>query len=661
MSGSIDQLGNPLVPEVGVVAMVPDSWNSWWQPRHYVLSRLAQYFHVVWVNPASHWRETLRGWSNPNGADSSCPPGLFVYEPEFWLPKVYHPKRLERLTFDGRVKRARHLLTSRGCRKIILYLWRPEFAPALTSIPFDLSCYHIDDEYSFSEVEGPTDPAEMALISRVGLVLIHSPRLLERKGAINPNTAFIPNGVDFELYAKVAPEPSDLAAIPRPRIGYSGYLKKQLNWPLILDLVKRHPKWSFVFVGPISSQSEMLPMIRELSRYHNVHFMGAKSLPDLAAYPQHFDVCIMPYRVDGYTNQIYPLKLHEYLASGRPIVSAPIRSLRDFSKLATLADGPDEWSEALARALEPAAAGPDAATKRREIAREYDWGSLVGEIAYAFCDRLGTAYVKQIEKQVVPGNFINSWRPAQATHNRERCARRPGPVEGNAWMKGKVGSFLADPHFPLFLLHPIKRVSPAVARFLKYGRYNPNTENYWNKRYQSGDYQAFERERYEVLHREVARLVPSSSRVLDVGCGTGRLMEILRQAGCCCVGVDISSVAVNAVRQKGFPAFRCTLPNLPLDLGQDVFDACTIVETLEHLSNPDETLRNISRFLKKGSGFIIVCVPDDCMKPDEFDEHVIAFNAPMLKDIMAHYYVIESSFSVESSGFRYLIVKGTRL
>ena len=52
-------------------------------------------------------------------------------------------------------------------------------------------------------------------------------------------------------------------------------------------------------------------------------------------------------------------------------------------------------------------------------------------------------------------------------------------------------------------------------------------------------------------------------------------MEILREAGCNCVGVDISSVAVNAVRQKGFLAFKCKLPKLPQDLGENGFDVCT--------------------------------------------------------------------------------------
>lgn len=383
----------PFLPHVGICALVPEEWNDIWQPRHYVLTGLARYFHVAWVNPAPEWRSMFRNSrvQNANDPVADLPPGFIVYDPT-WLPTLYRPEWLGRYTFNARLGRARHLLEGRGCRKIVLYIWRPEFGPALNSMPFDLSCYHIDDEYSFSEIEVELDPAERALIANVDQVFIHSPGLMEKKGAINPHTVFVPNGVDFFAYASPAPEPRDLSVIPRPRIGYTGYIKKQLDWPLLLELAKRHREWSFVFVGPRSPHPEIVPAISELSSYPNVYFLGPKSARVLAAYPQHFDTCIMPYRVDAYTNNIYPLKLHEYLASGRPIVSAPIRSLRDFSKVIALPNGLEEWSNALARALEPAATCPEAVVARQEIAREYDWDRLVGVIAQTICERVGAEY-----------------------------------------------------------------------------------------------------------------------------------------------------------------------------------------------------------------------------------------------------------------------------
>lgn len=315
-----------------------------------------------------------------------------------WLPRFYRPKWLARYAFEARLKHAHRTLISRGCRKIILYICRPEFGPALSCFPFDLSCYHIDDDYSFSEVEVPPNPVETSLIADVSQVFIHSPGLLEKKGAINPNTTFVPNGVDFAAYANPAPEPSDLTIIPHPRILYTGYIKKQLDWPLLLDLARRHREWSFVFIGPESPHPEIRSTIQEISSYRNVYFLGTKAAWTLAAYPQHCEACIMPYRVDTYTNNIYPLKLHEYLASGRPVISVPIRTLRDFSKVVALASGVDEWSNALARALEPAAACPEAAAARQKIAREYDWNILADKIAQTLCERMGSECAYQFHQ-----------------------------------------------------------------------------------------------------------------------------------------------------------------------------------------------------------------------------------------------------------------------
>src|SRR5581483_3617193 len=279
----------------------------------------------------------------------------------------------------------------RGARNVILYLWRPEFGHALNFVPFDLSCYHIDDEYSFSETEISLDTAEKELIQKVDQVFIHSPRLMERKGSINTSTVLIPNGVDFAAYSSPAACPSDLESIPRPIVGYTGFLKKWLDWPLILELATRHPEWSFVFVGPVAPHQEIESAIQKLRSLRNVYFLGSKLINELAAYPQHFDVCTMPYRLDGYTNNIYPMKLHEYLASGTPVVGSPIRSLVDFSHIIGLAEGAQQWSEQLAQALQPAARTASVSRARQDVAREYDWEKLANRIAQTMRQRLSYA------------------------------------------------------------------------------------------------------------------------------------------------------------------------------------------------------------------------------------------------------------------------------
>ena len=407
----------PFLLDVGLIALVPDAWEDFWQTRHHVVSRLSRYFQVMWVYPDEASGKLFRNGASKNGwasngeatanhRDGSEPgaaspgSGFMVYRPNFWLKRLYRFPRLDSLLMQQRSKRARRILARRGCRKIILYIWRPSLVPAVENAPYDLSCYHIDDDYSFSDVELPLNEIEGKLIRESDQVYLHSLGLLEKKGSINPHTMFVPNGVDFEAYSRRLPEPPDLAAIPRPRIGYTGFIKKHLDWQILSQVSLEHPEWSFVLVGPQSPHDDIVKTVQELSKRPNVYFLGAKPTPILCAYPQHFDVCIMPYQANDYTKYVYPLKLHEYLASGSPTVGTRIRTLSEFSDVVALASTPAEWSAAIAESLRPEANSPERRASRQEVARQFDWERLVLKIATGMADGLGEEYAQRLSDLV---------------------------------------------------------------------------------------------------------------------------------------------------------------------------------------------------------------------------------------------------------------------
>lgn len=390
------------MPEVGVIALLADEWGQEWMSRHQILTRLGNYFHVIWVNPSLEWEQALRGKKPKETPNGHLPPGFHVYEAESWLPKFYRLRSLAKYTFWRRLEHARRLLLNKGCQKIILYIWRPEFSPALDAINFDLSCYHVVDEYSFSEVDLPNTPVEQQLLGRVDQVFVHTTALLEKKGSLNPCIEVIPNGVDFESFSTSLPEPEQLRNIPRPRIGYAGYLKKTLDWNLISDLSLKHPDYSFVFVGLRKNEDAVSRAIETLSRRANMHFLGRITTEQMPSFPQHFDVCIMPYLVDGYTKYVYPLKLHEYLASGRPVVASATRLLLEFDGIIQVCKSLDEWSGAISRALLPGANSPEARNLRQDTARKHDWDLLVRSVARVFCRRLGLSGFRLPEETASP-------------------------------------------------------------------------------------------------------------------------------------------------------------------------------------------------------------------------------------------------------------------
>ena len=217
-----------------------------------------------------------------------------------------------------------------------------------------------------------------------------------------------------------------------------------------------------------------------------------------------------------------------------------------------------------------------------------------------------------------------------------------------------------DLHFPYFIMCRVQRISPGIARLLKYGRYNPNTRDYWNERFRSEGYARIEDKKYGLLRREILRFIPANSRVLDLGCGTGRFMELLTsQKSCQCSGLDISDVSIELVRQKGFEGFLSKLPHLPTGIVNRRFDVCVLIETLEHLTHPERTLKIVAGLLKP-SGLLIISVPDGCMKPEVFDEHVSAFDGKSLAALIPSGISIETITTCECADYKYLILIGKK-
>jgi glycosyltransferase involved in cell wall biosynthesis len=379
---------SPLIPEVGIIALVADDWGQEWMSRHQILTRLARYFQVVWVNPSPEWRHSLRMPLREDGQMPALHSGFQVYRAEFWLPKFYKPRSLAAYISRKRLDHARNLLLQKGCKKVILYIWRPEFTEYLDHFKPDLSCYHIVDEYSFSDVDLPTSPQERELLQRVDQIFVHTKALLEKKCPLSSHVKLIPNGVAYESFASPLSEPAALRPIPHPRIGYAGYLKKTLDWNLLAQLSAKLPDLSFVFVGTQKNDDVTVRAVQELSRRPNIHFLGHVTTAQMPFFPQHFDVCMMPYVLNDYTSYVYPLKLHEYLASGRPVVASPTRLLKEFQGTILIANGVDEWSAAIVEALSPPNNTAEARDARQAVARKHDWELLVRSIVQVFCERL---------------------------------------------------------------------------------------------------------------------------------------------------------------------------------------------------------------------------------------------------------------------------------
>ena len=162
--------------------------------------------------------------------------------------------------------------------------------------------------------------------------------------------------------------------MPRPVIGYVGGLHKHVDFDLLSQMAEARPDWSWVFVGPFQERVE------KLQRHPNIHLLGPKPHQELAGYLRGFDVCIVPYVKSDYTETVVPVKLNEYLAAGKAVVSTDIPTVREFNELhhvLVIADNtPDRFLEGIEEALR---LPKDAATiaSRRQVAALADWNVIV--------------------------------------------------------------------------------------------------------------------------------------------------------------------------------------------------------------------------------------------------------------------------------------------
>lgn len=214
-------------------------------------------------------------------------------------------------------------------------------------------------------------------------------------------------------------------------------------------------------------------------------------------------------------------------------------------------------------------------------------------------------------------------------------------------------------YIPWRLMHWLLRRQPRAYQFLTYGVSNVNTQEHWNEAWARHGEAGF-RATAEIqeIRTEILKVVPRGASVLDVGCGVGEIMTLLRDANACkCSGVDIAPSAVAAVVSKGMHAERGALPAIPY--ADRSFDAIVCTETLEHVTDVQGSLQSIRRVLKPG-GILVLSVPDGSV--DEEDSHVHRFTQQKLSHLLKlHRFSLDSIDLIRTADVSpSLIVKARR-
>jgi len=218
---------------------------------------------------------------------------------------------------------------------------------------------------------------EPQLIAKSDICVANSTYLANYCARYNPRSFYVGQGCDLDIFmaGNQAPEPADMGAIARPRIGYVGALQSiRLDMELLEYVAQQRPGWNIVLVGP--EDNEFLQST--LHKLSNVTFTGSRNIADLPAYINAFDVCVNPQLLNEVTIGNYPRKIDEYLAVGKPVVATATDAMSVFADHVYLGKGKEDYVRLIDLALtENSEARTEA---RRTFASSHTWENSVGEI-----------------------------------------------------------------------------------------------------------------------------------------------------------------------------------------------------------------------------------------------------------------------------------------
>ncbi len=382
-----------MITDRDILILSTQDWDALPTRKHHWARKLAARGNrVLYVEQQMHWlgwlvdlrRQFGRAWrwlSGPRQV-SEC---LWVFTLPLVLPFFQMSALINALNNWLLAPVLRWALRHIGFKDIVLWAYTPHAAGLVGRLGEKFMVYECVDEFSAARglVRGETVAALERQVLRVAdRVIVTHPSLLRSKTVRDRLPVLVPNGADINHFARAgAPgtQPAAaVAALPRPVVGFHGWIQYWIDFDLIAHSARKHPEWSFALIGPV----EPLARVDKVRGLTNVHFLGKQPYERMPEFLAGFDVCINPFVLGELADAVSPIKLYEYLASGKPVVSVDMPAAREFSDLIPLVRTPEQFVRALEDVLSRAQNGTIAAeaAMRRQAAGGFSWDARFQQV-----------------------------------------------------------------------------------------------------------------------------------------------------------------------------------------------------------------------------------------------------------------------------------------
>ncbi len=342
----------------GVICIGGEDW--WYHNRgHFdfqIMRRIARKYPVVFVNSLGVRMPSLtldKAFSARIARKmKSLSRGLVCVEHKFWVfsPFTIPGQTGETLSQWALAPQIKLAALRAGIRKPLLWMHCPAGAPLVEKIDATALVLQRTDRFeAFPEGDPERLGAQIKkLKAQADLVIYSAAHLQEEERSEARNSLLVTHGVELETFISAGDKrrtPDDMASLTKPRVGFIGGIDHHTFDPeLFLKVAAALPDVTFVMVGGCS-----LPP--DWCQANNVVFLGRKPYDTIADYMAAMDVLIMPWNKSEWIKACNPIKLKEYLAVGRPVVTTDFPALDGFRDVVSVADDADAFALKIRHAL----------------------------------------------------------------------------------------------------------------------------------------------------------------------------------------------------------------------------------------------------------------------------------------------------------------------
>jgi GT2 family glycosyltransferase/glycosyltransferase involved in cell wall biosynthesis len=195
----------------------------------------------------------------------------------------------------------------------------------------------LDQHEGFGNNSSDVLSLERRLLKDADLTITTSARLDEHVAQYTQNRMLIRNACDFEHFSN-KPEGIYSDSKKRRIIGYYGAIANWLDLDLIESVALHFTNHCILLIGADTVGAQL-----RLAHLNNVVFIGEVPYSNLPFYLYAFDVAILPFKIIPLTLATNPVKVYEYLAAGRPVVSVNLPETTAFNNLIGVANSAEEF------------------------------------------------------------------------------------------------------------------------------------------------------------------------------------------------------------------------------------------------------------------------------------------------------------------------------